>query len=181
MNFKKLRIAAQLGEEFAYMKLFDYVKNISFMISEKSSDLFGLRVLRCMKCDMEFAVTLDGKMFCCNNGCYFPNSVEDKWEDIVNYHLDYAKKIASSYCEQCRHHDICWKQCALNVKDSDGIYLVCKKFLIPFYDIVKKEIKNLSKPLADSDIKWFRKQEKIMKYQVQEFLQEGNRYRDKMI
>ena len=80
------------------------------------------------------------------------------------------------YCDKCRHSDICWRQCALNVKNKDGIYLICEKFLIPFYDIIKHEIEMLANPLDKKDIEWFQDQEKIMNHQVQMFLLEGQRF-----
>ena len=175
-NYKKLRIAAQRGDDFALKKLFMYFKNIhriSILSSQMEADE---RVIRCPKIDDEIVLTLNGRVGFCGNGDVFLSTVDDTWEDIVRKNKEYGKTLVSPRCKVCRNNDICWKQCTLNIKDENGNFFICDKYMIPFFDVIKNEINNLAEPLSDDDYAWYCEQEKIMERQVRQFLQEGKRY-----
>lgn len=169
-NYKKLRIAAQLGNKFALDKFYGYFNKMNAVKVLSQSMPAPLRVLRCAYCDSEITVSLDGKISYCSNGDMFFSTLFDSWRTYHDRNIAYANKISSPYCAACRHNDFCLKQCSLNIKDDNGMFLNCEKQLIPLYDIIKSEIFELSRSVTKEEVSWYHLQEKLMDEQVQSFL-----------
>lgn len=176
-NYRKLRIAAQLGDGFAMDKLLGYFRKMGDSWHVIDDIPPRERILRCPFCGTEFAVTLDGKVSFCSNGDLFFSTVADAFDDITERNARYGKSIVSAGCDACRHNDICWKQCSLSMRDAQGGFLMCDRQLLPLYDIIKGQLLELSEPLAESDREWYAGQEELMASRVEAFLLEGERYK----
>ena len=171
-NFSKLRIAAKLGDKFAlycFRKLF-------LGLRMKSPDRQSYRVLDCVHKVSGLSVSLDGKCSLCGNLDNFNCTVDNTIEELLSYAIKISEALESMECNFCRHSDICYKHCMLDMKDKDGNFVTCKLFWQKFYDIVKEQLLKLANPLDDSEIDWYRKQERLMEEQIQAFLLEGKRY-----
>ena len=136
----------------------------------------GLRVASCLYNHAEIPITADGKFSGCQNGALFFGTVDDTLDEIKERIIYRLEKTMSPECETCVHADMCKIHCQLDLRNEDNSYVTCRIYWLPLFSIFKKEIKNLAKPLSEEDKKWFEEQEKIMEQQVQDFLNEGNRY-----
>ena len=117
-------------------------------------------------------------MLGCQNSSIKFGTVNDSLGLLYQNSFNLLKKIKSPECSTCRHFDICGAgRCPLDLKDENNRFLSCKDYYFDFYDVIKKEFKNMLSPLSEEDICWYKEQEKIMEKQVNDFLNEGERYK----
>ena len=171
-SYRKLRIAAQLGDKFSIDWLFSYVEDMNTKYEMPAKT----RVLSCMTDHPEIPITIDGRYTACQNGEFFFGTVEDSFDTIKKRALKYIKDKESPECETCLHSDICKIHCQLDLRNEDGSYVTCKNYYWNLYSIIKSELVNLTKPLSEEDKIWYKEQEELMQEQIKDFLNEGQRY-----
>ena len=170
-NLHKLRIAAQLGNSFALNWYKYYLQNLY----AKSYNTKNTKVLNCANDCSDIAITTDGKYSFCPNCEIFTSTIDDSWNVIMENNLAYEQKAASTECTNCRHVDICYWHCLLDIKNENGGFITCSNYWLPLYDIIKIELANFAKPLSEEDRIWYKEQEEIMKDQIKDFLNEGKK------
>ena len=166
-NYRKLRIAAQLDDGFAlncylmrYLK--EIYKSAKFPLEE--------RIVKCCLTGRDLGVTPDGRVTFCSNSDFFLATVDDPWEFYLRRRKEFGLASMPKACKECRHSDICGKHCLLDRKDGDGMFMSCRKYLLPLYDIIKEQMSCLGQPLSDEDLAWYGEQEKVMDAVVKRFV-----------
>ena len=171
-NFKKLRIAAQLGDKFA-LHLF---KKYFIMLNTSVSDKPASSVLDCARTFHGISVSLDDKVSFCANFDEFECTLDDSYSHVQQYADAYAKSMESTECSSCVHTDICHKHCMLDRKNSAGGFFTCSQFWWRYYAIVKHEMKQLVLKPTASDISWYHSQLKLMEKEIRSFLSRGSEH-----
>ena len=176
---RKLRIASQLGDHTAYM----YLRNNFGLargneIWNNSIKYSGVRK-KCVAGYEKLCVTLLGDITDCHISGEVVGNINDNLEEVKKKAYSYTLSRSGSKCDSCRHLGLCnGNRCHLNLKEPDGSYIFCNLYYLRFFDMLKEELLNLTKPLSDEDRRWYREQEEIMQKQVQDFLLEGQRFKE---
>ena len=168
-NLKKLRIAAQMDNKFALNLIHRYYlghgqadnKGINIACS------VGIGLLNC---------TLNDNVLAGHNSVCKIGTVDNFLQQLHENSCEKLMLLQSPECRTCRHLDICGANKYKNAQDENNRYYACSNYWFKFYDLLKMELVNLRKPLSDEDRIWYREQEKIMKEQINDFLDEGKRY-----
>ena len=171
-SYRKLSIAAKLGNQFALRRLLFFFR----LIGNKQPREEIPDTPYCLQTNDDIAITYDGKCSFCNKCGFYLNTIEDTWEKYIKTSCDYARSVISPKCKDCKYLHLCQRpygRCILHQKDEDGYFVMCKKYFFPFYEMIDNELKNLTQPLTEEDKSWFKEQEKIMEQQVKDFLNEG--------
>ena len=174
-SIRKIFIGTKLGDKF----LFNYTRNILKPLFIPESHYFhdSEGVMCCVCGDREMTIGLDGKIpFCYNDFRVIGTLRDSTLEEVNSKATKIWKDIYDPKCVTCEHRDLCYWSCIISLRDEKKHMPICEKYRKPFFKIVKEEMNILTKPLTDEEIDWYKEQEKIMKQQVQMFLQEGVRY-----
>ena len=152
------RIAIQLGNTFYASSIFPLLKPIQQPEKKQFTLDTGLRY--CVPGQRYLTVTLDGKVVRCHNDASIQiGMVNDSLEDIFKKGLAVCEKLQGEkqtlLCKQCEHRDICPGGCMLGVRNKDGTYKACDKYVKPIYSILKEEMLKLNYPLSGEERKWF--------------------------
>ena len=169
-NLKKLRIAAQMDNKFALNLIHSYylVNGQANPLGVNIAQAIGIVFLNC---------TLDGNVLSNHNSFDLVGTVNDSLQRLHENSCEQLMLLKSPECKTCRHLDICGANiCKVNAQDVNNRYYACSNYWFKFYDILKMELCNLTKPLSDEDRIWYQEQEEIMKDQIKDFLNEGQRY-----
>ena len=174
---RKLRIASQLGDKVAFM----YLRN-NFGLGRKTNiwdnkiEYLGLRK-KCVAGYDKLCVTPLGDVTNCHISTKIVGNIYDSLDSLKEKAYKYTVLQGSNQCKSCRHLALCGSnRCCLNLKEQDGSYVFCNNYYLHFFDILKKELLELTKPLSDADKVWFFHEKEIMNQQVEKFLLEGQRY-----
>ena len=157
-GLRMCRIAIQLGNQYYASSVLPLLKPIQHPETKKFTLDTGLRY--CVPGQRYLTVTLDGKVVRCHNDASIQiGTVNDSLDDIFKNGLEICNKLQGDkqtlLCKECVHKDICPGGCMLGVRNEDGTYKACDKYVKPIYSILKDEMLKLNDGLSETDKKWF--------------------------
>lgn len=173
-NIRKICIAAKLGDVYAYRYLTKKLLLFKLNPQHNFHKLSG-GLPNCIAGRDNFNLTLDGKITLCHNYWIPLGDVNDSLATLKEKALTFWEHHKLKECNDCRFIDICHGNCPFTVCDDNGGNLMCKEFSIPFYTILEEEVMRMTEPLTQDDISWYKKKEKEMDAQIQEFLLIGEK------
>lgn len=170
-SVRKVRIASQMGDSFAINLINRYWFNVGVIKNHKNyasveACSIGNKLLNC---------TPNGEVLACYNSFDRIGTIDDSLLKLHEVSKERLQKKVSPDCKDCRHLDICrGNRCWVNAQNEKHQFYGCHNYWFKFYDILKSELLQLSKPLSNEDKAWYQEQEKVMNAQVQDFLKKYN-------
>lgn len=152
-NIRKLVIASKMGDTDAWSALNSCLWGTQY--PGKSLLFRKYRVRGCFSGTNIVSVKLNGDVLSCYNSSEVIGSINDSLDDIFKNSLFAFVNRKSSECETCRHNDICTGNCSFSLRDEEGKYYICEKYMKVLYDVLKEESKNLLTSVSEEEFAWF--------------------------
>ena len=168
-SVRYIRIAMQLGNQFAYNLVTRYWFDITF------PSLEGVECLSADTCSLGnklFNTTLAGDVLACYNSFAKIGTIDDSPLYLHEKSKQRLLAKASPDCKTCPHLDICrGNRCWVNEQNSNHQFYACQNYWLPFYSILKSQLILLSQPLSSEDRHWYDVRSEYLASCVDKFLQ----------
>ena len=152
-NVKKLVIAAKTGDMDAWGALNSFMWGTQYPGKSLIFKKYGVR--GCFSGTNVVSVKLNGEVLSCYNSSEVIGSLDDSLDDIFVKSLCAFESRKSVECKDCLFNNFCTGNCSFSLRDEQGKYYLCEKYIKVLYDVFKKELGTLLQSVSEEELVWF--------------------------